>query len=387
MGRKQPRSIELFAGAGGLGMGVALAGFKHEMVVEWNRQACATLEFNKANKHPLIKTWDIHGCDVRDVNFERYAGLDLLSGGPPCQPFSIGGKHRGAHDHRNMFPEVFRSVRECQPKAVIIENVRGLARTAFRRYLEYIVLQLSHPEVEQKMGEEWESHLSRLERLHTSKRRSGLHYNVVWRVINAADYGIPQRRERVIFVGFRTDLDANWSFPEVTHSQEALLWEQNVSCQYWREHGMDAPLNEREARIRQMLGLSLDSTERWRTVRDAVKGLPDPTEGGVLPPNHFYVPGARSYVGHSGSKLDEPSKTLKAGDHGVPGGENTMVLPNGGVRYYTVREAARLQTFPDDFEFPISWTESMRQLGNAVPVKLAEMLATSIKRKLNAAQS
>lgn len=84
------------------------------------------------------------------------------------------------------------------------------------------------------------------------------------------------------------------------------------------------------------------------------------------------------YAGHSGSKLDEPSKTIKAGAHGVPGGENMVVLDDGSVRYYTVRESARIQTFPDDYLFSASWTESMRQIGNAVPVKLARAVGDSV---------
>jgi DNA (cytosine-5)-methyltransferase 1 len=108
--------------------------------------------------------------------------------------------------------------------------------------------------------------------------------------------------------------------------------------------------------------------KRWVTVRDALRGLGQPTGFG----NHVFQPGARIYKGHTGSPLDEPAKALKAGDHGVPGGENMMVLDTGGVRYFTIREAARLQGLPDDYEFPRSWSESMRQLGNAVPTQLAE---------------
>lgn len=102
--------------------------------------------------------------------------------------------------------------------------------------------------------------------------------------------------------------------------------------------------------------------------------------------NHVFNPGARSYPGHTGSPLDEPGKTLKAGDHGVPGGENMLLRPDGSVRYFTVREAARLQTFPDDYVFRGSWTETMRQLGNAVPVRLAEVIAGSVAATLRAAE-
>ena len=98
--------------------------------------------------------------------------------------------------------------------------------------------------------------------------------------------------------------------------------------------------------------------------------------------NHIVNPGARSYPGHTGSPLDEPAKTLKAGDHGVPGGENMLARPDGSIRYFTVREAARLQTFPDDYVFQGAWSEAMRQLGNAVPVKLAESIASAVARTL-----
>lgn len=114
------------------------------------------------------------------------------------------------------------------------------------------------------------------------------------------------------------------------------------------------------------------------TVRDAISGLPTPAKSRTSEEpglNHFFIPGAREYVGHSGSPLDEPSKTLKAGVHGVPGGENMLAMENGTVRYFTIRESARLQSFPDNFIFPGSWSESMRQIGNAVPVRLAELLA------------
>jgi DNA (cytosine-5)-methyltransferase 1 len=121
----------------------------------------------------------------------------------------------------------------------------------------------------------------------------------------------------------------------------------------------------------------------WLTVRDAIGDLPDSEKkprSGIA--NHTFNPGARSYAGHTGSPLDEPAKTLKAGDHGVPGGENMLARVDGSVRYFTVREAARLQTFPDDYTFCGAWTEAMRQLGNAVPVRLAETVARSVAETL-----
>lgn len=124
----------------------------------------------------------------------------------------------------------------------------------------------------------------------------------------------------------------------------------------------------------------------WRTVRDALLGIPDPEREPSAAKaylNHGFQAGARRYTGHTGSPLDEPAKTLKAGVHGVPGGENMLLRSDGSVRYFTIRESARLQTFPDDFLFHGAWSEAMRQLGNAVPVSLAELLARDIKHHLS----
>ena len=122
----------------------------------------------------------------------------------------------------------------------------------------------------------------------------------------------------------------------------------------------------------------------WRTVRDAISDLPSVVPGVACSkvPNHYCAAGAKSYPGHTGSPLDAPAKTLKAGDHGVPGGENMVRLMDESVRYFTVRESARLQSFPDEWVFEGSWTESMRQLGNAVPVKMVEAIATELYRTL-----
>ena len=112
--------------------------------------------------------------------------------------------------------------------------------------------------------------------------------------------------------------------------------------------------------------------------------MPDPEidgkQSGIL--NHVFNPGARQYPGHTGSPIDGPAKTLKAGDHGVPGGENMQTRNNGGVRYFAVRESARIQTFPDDYLFTGSWSETMRQLGNAMPVELAAFIGASIHKAL-----
>jgi DNA (cytosine-5)-methyltransferase 1 len=381
-------SIELFAGAGGLGMGLHKAGFHPQKVVEWDHDCCETLRENQVFEHPVVRDWPLTEGDVRHVDFKPFEDrLDLISGGPPCQPFSLGGKHKAHDDARDMFPQAIRAVREARPKAFIFENVKGLTRAAFRNYFEYIKLQLEHPELVARGEEDWTEHLARLERYHIHGVRDGLHYRVIAQVLNAADYGVPQKRERVVFVGFRDDLDLEWSFPVATHSSEALLWSQFREGLYWDRHKVasderpDDPATK--ARAAKLDGKP--STVAWATVRDAIANLPDPQwepDASRKVPNHRFQPGARTYAGHTGSPLDEPAKTLKAGVHGVPGGENMLAMPGGEVRYFTVRESARLQTFPDDYIFHGSWTETMRQLGNAVPPRLAEVIGRDVARKL-----
>lgn len=385
------KSVELFAGAGGLAIGVSRARFQHQAIIERDRHACATIRENQKQGVRPAKDWPLFEGDVRDFDYSTITNeLDLLAGGPPCQPFSLGGKHRGYQDDRNLFPEAIRAVRVLKPRVFMFENVKGLLRHSFAKYFEYIILQLSYPEIEPREGQDWTTHLSLLEQHHTHGRQRGLHYRLVFQMLNAANFGVPQKRERVFIVGFRSDLGIDWSFPQETHSRDRLLVQQWVTGEYWDIHKI-AKRNRPE--IPRAVKLQLPRLTQgvlpfgrpWRTVRDAVSSLPDPLvrreEADAI--NHRFIPGARIYKGHTGSLFDEPAKTLKAGDHGVPGGENMLAYADGRVRYFTVRESARLQTFPDKYIFPGTWGENMRQLGNAVPVTLAEKVAKSIRRRLD----
>jgi DNA (cytosine-5)-methyltransferase 1 len=386
------RSIELFAGAGGLAMGVSLAGFESIAVVEWDRWACDTIRENQRRGYPLVKDWPLWEGDVRGFDWSSIPeGIDLLAGGPPCQPFSMGGKHASHGDQRDMFPATVSLVRNLRPKAFIIENVKGLTRASFANYYQYILLQLEFPEVARRGQESWENHLRRLQAEKTTGalHGKGLTYNIVATLANAADYGVPQKRERVFIVGFRADLGIEWSFPKPTHSRDALLHAQWVSGQYWDRHqitrGERPHLPARLAGRSRLLGSSLFPIEEhpWRTTRDALTDMPDPRDELARSfYNHRFQGGAKSYKGHTGSTLDMPAKTLKAGDHGVPGGENMMVLDDGRVRYFSARESARIQTFPDGYVFHGAWSEIMRQLGNAVPVALARRVAASVAERL-----
>jgi DNA (cytosine-5)-methyltransferase 1 len=371
--------VELFAGGGGLLLGAALAGVRHEFAVERDRWACDTLMQNAASGYPLVRGLKVLRGDIRSVDWSLSGGqVDLVAGGPPCQPFSLGGKARAADDARDMFPTLAEAIAALRPRAFVVENVRGLTRQSFHDYYSYVKLRLAHPQIGSREGETWREHAARLEKEHTSGAGSALVYNLVDRVVDAADYGVPQRRHRVFIVGFRSDVRAGWAFPAPTHSGEALRLAQ-VRGDYFERHRVRA----KDRIVIRQPGQGDPDLLPWRTVRDALDGMPEPMPGGTSGwLDHRFQPGARSYPGHTGSPVDEPSKALKAGGHGVPGGENMLRRPDGSIRYYSVREAARIQTFPDEYALRGSWGEAMRQIGNAVPVLLAKVVMSSVARHL-----
>ncbi len=335
----------------------------------------------------------------------------MLAGGPPCQPFSLGGVHRGTEDERNMFPQMFRAIRELRPKAVICENVRGLLRPSFKPYFDYILNEMRLPFVERRKESTWGEHNEYLEKLIANESvESSLRYVVREIEVNAADYGVPQIRNRVIIVAFRADLGVNWPkfMPHKTHSEESMIHSMRERGPYWRRHKVVADVRElviaglpdfdyEDEKVKDKLKL-----EPWRTLRDAITGI-DENEGKPLPyvteeavkgklqvgdiPDHVGWPGARMYPGHTPNLLDRPAKTVKAGVHGVPGGESVMRLDDvdfanfgggTGYRYMTVREAARVMTFPDRWVLDGPRGEKMRQLGNAVPVKLGTVFSSAV---------
>ena len=230
----QKTILELFCGAGGLARGMENVGFEHRALVEWNNDACRTLNVN-------FDEDIVFNSDVREFDFSQYSGVDVISGGPPCQPFSIGGKHQSDNDERDMFPVATNAISEILPKAFVFENVKGLLRSSFSQYFQYIILQLTYPQFTLDQKVDWKKNLKKLERLHTSETYSGAKYNVIYRLLNAADYGVPQTRERVFIVGVRDDIGFEWSFPEKTHSLDTLLWSQYVTGEYWKRHKMSPP--------------------------------------------------------------------------------------------------------------------------------------------------
>ncbi len=345
--------LELFAGAGGLAIGTGRAGFRHVAAVERDPRACETLRANAG--FPVLE------ADATEIGYAAWAGVDLVCGGPPCQPFSSGGRAEGSRDARDMFPTLVRAVRETGPNLVLVENVKGLLRPKFSLYLQYILGQLSRPSVAPLDRESVESHMLRLS-------AADAEYHVTHILLNAADFGVPQVRERVFLLASKAGGPTG---PDCTHSLQSLLRHQWLTGGYWDGHGIEPVGGEWPPRLAKRIASAIgDDDSRgapWHTVRDAISDIM-----GDAPARP-----AKSYKGHTGSGLDMPSKTLKAGVHGVPGGENMVRTPDGD-RHYTTREAARVQGFPDSWAFNHSWTGSMRQIGNAVPPPLAEAVARAL---------
>jgi DNA (cytosine-5)-methyltransferase 1 len=358
-------------------------------VSEFDSRACQTLRLNGAHDlavDPDLSTWPLIEGDCHEIDWTDFRGeIDLLAGGPPCQPFSLGGVHKGQDDRRNLFPEAARALHEIHPRAFVFENVRGLARPSFRPYFDYIVRRLTLPGSLPNANETWEGHDRRI-----TEEIGGIEpffrYDVKTKIVNAADFGLPQQRHRVFFIGFRGDLGIEWEFPAATHSADALIRDQ-LDGTYWKEHGLKPrSIEVAESRRARIEKLDLSGVARWRTLRDAISGLPEPIDGVEAPgfDSHFGIPGARLYKGHSGSRLDWPAKSVKAGVHGPPGGEHIVVRDDGSYRYLTVRECARLQGFPDDYEFAGPRSEAMRQIGNAVPVELGRVMVSHVASQLRA---
>jgi DNA (cytosine-5)-methyltransferase 1 len=170
-------TLEICAGAGGQSYGLEQAGFDHELAVEIDSDACATLRLNRPG-------WDVHEGDVREINGRDYRGIDLLAGGVPCPPFSVAGKQLGADDERDLFPEALRLVREAKPAAVMLENVKGLASARFTTYRESIVQEL------EKLG-----------------------YKVAWQPLLSSEFGVPQLRPRFILVALRRSTYKKFEWP------------------------------------------------------------------------------------------------------------------------------------------------------------------------------
>lgn len=423
-------------------MAVHQAGFRPLLFNEFDSRACETLIASArktlgvdglertAEKNPKPpqsgQPAPLYPGDVSDLDLSALQGkVDVLAGGPPCQPFSAGGVAKGDEDRRNMFPAMFKAVREMRPKAVICENVRGLLRPSFAEYFQYIQNELRLPFEKRDDKDKWQDHNAHLTRILdklSDEDSDRDRYKVVMMPVNAANYGVPQVRNRVVIVAFRADLGVDIdAFEKYVKTEKFSEWALYRSMRdedgpYWKRHP-NVPDHVRD-RVRARLPKMIkeDDCQPWRTLRDAIQGYGTDVKLPALPQvnverltekfdfgreigvvGHIGWPGARIYKGHTPNELDRPAKTVKAGVHGVPGGESVMLLderirdassPDGWTylhRYMTVRETARVMTFPDEWHGSGPRGEQMRQLGNAVPVVLGEFFAKAVADALAAA--
>jgi DNA (cytosine-5)-methyltransferase 1 len=295
-------SIEVCAGAGGQALGLERAGFEHLDLVEIDEWACKTLRANRPE-------WRVSECDLRNFKASKYKGIDLYAGGLPCPPFSIAGKQLGENDERNLFSIAIEQIAQCRPKAVLIENVRGLLNPSFTAYRDWIVASL---------------------------RKQGFGF-VDWKIHNACDFGVPQQRPRLILVALKSAYADKFAWPYGTRTM-----------------------------------LTVGKTLKDLMAANGWKGVSawHKKANGIAP---TIVGGSKK---HGGPDLG-PTRARKAwAQLGVDGLGIANEAPNSdfppdAMPKLTVRMVARIQGFPDEWEFVGRKTHAHRQVGNAFPPSVA----------------
>lgn len=310
-------SIEICAGAGGQALGLEAAGFRHVALVEYEKDYCECLRQNR----PM---WDVKCMDVRFFDGRAYRGkIDLLAGGVPCPPFSVAGKQLGSEDERDLFPQMLRLVEEINPKAVMIENVRGFLGRQFDTYRNSIIHHLN-----------------------------SLGYNIHIRLLNASDYGVPQLRPRAIIVGIRTDIFDLFTFPlprpQLNHNVGNAIFDLMVANGW-------------------------EGAEEWK--KKATKIAPT------------LVGGSKK---HGGPDLGPTRARAAWAEMGIDGRGIANEAPAAdfdGMPRLTPRMMARLQGFPDDWQFGNRKTTACRMIGNAFPPPVAREVGLRIKYVLDYASN
>ncbi|WP_304344188.1 DNA (cytosine-5-)-methyltransferase [Chryseobacterium koreense] len=327
--------LELFAGAGGLAVGMEMSGLKCVALNEIDKFACATLRKNRPN-------WNVLEGDIRDFNFSEYKGkVHVVTGGFPCQAFSYAGKRLGFEDARGtLFYEFARVVKEVNPPICIGENVRGL---------------LSHDK-----GKTLQGMISILDEI-------GYRVTPV-EVLKAINYKVPQKRERLILVGIRKDIDINYEYPKpykkIYNLKDALKKGELFDCDAPKSNGAKYPKSKKEV---------LDLVPPKGYWRDLPIEIQKEFMGGS-----FYLGGGKTGMARR-IGWDEPCLTLTCS----PAQKQTERCHPDETRPFTVREYARIQTFPDEWEFAGSLAQQYKQIGNAVPVNLGREVGYSIVKFLN----
>lgn len=300
-------SIEICAGAGGQALGLEMAGFNHLALVEIDQHACRTLRRNRPH-------WNVIEQDIKDFSAIEFKGIDLLAGGIPCPPFSVAGNQLGEQDERNLFPEVIRLASECLPKAIMIENVKGLLDEKFKDY-----------------------------RLLITEQIEALGYNVFWNLLNSCDFGVPQFRQRTLLVALKNEYakSFSWPLPSIHKAPSVGV-----------------------ALFDEMSKYGWEKAEDWCVHANAIAptlvGGSKKHGGPDLGPTRARK--AWALLGVDGRTIaEEPPK---------PGFE--------GLPRLTVKMAALIQGFPSEWEFMGKKTPAYRQVGNAFPPPIAKAVGESI---------
>lgn len=306
-------TIELCAGGGGQALGLEMAGYHHTAVVEYEALFCTTLRANRPQ-------WNVQQMDIRHFRAADYKGIDLLAGGVPCPPFSIAGKQLGADDERDMFPAALRIIEEIKPRAVMLENVAGLASAKFESYRKGLMARLS------KMG-----------------------YQPDWQILQSSDYGVPQLRPRFILVALRPR-DAEFFHWPIAQPNKAFVGEKLVDLM--AERGW--------------LG-----AENWASNRAC----------GVAP---TLVGGSKKHGGPDlgPTRAKQQWRELGVDGMGIANEAPGADFPAGGFPRLTLKMAARIQSFPDEWNFWGGKTASYRQIGNAFPPLVAKAVGCAIRSAL-----
>lgn len=319
-------AIELFAGAGGLALGLEQAGIKTLEYVEFDKACCETLKANRPE-------WNVVCDDIHNVDFTAYRDkVDIVTGGFPCQAFSYAGKKLGFEDTRGtLFHEFARCVKEVNPKIFLGENVRGLVSHDKGRTLATII------EVLESLG-----------------------YTVQYQVLNAAFHGVGQKRERIVIIGIRNDLNIEFAYPKPDDKMTTL-----------RQALKDCPPSIGE-----------EYSEKKRKVLELVPpggcwiDLPEDVAKAYMGKSYYSGGGRRGMARRI--SWDEPSLTLTCS----PSQKQTERCHPEETRPFTVREYARIQSFPDDWKFCGGITDQYKQIGNAVPVEMARRIGVQLKRAI-----
>lgn len=302
-------TLEICAGAGGQALGLEQAGFHHVALVEIEKQYCETLKRNRPQ-------WNVICQDVQEFKGRPYRNkVDLLAGGVPCPPFSVAGKQLGQQDERDLFPEAIRLTKEIRPKAIMLENVRGLQDPKFDDYRVYIT------ESFETMG-----------------------YHMIWKLIHSSDFGVPQLRPRMILVGIRKDLyHKDFLFPTGSGQAPSVgetLWDL-LGEKGWK------------------------GVARWKEQADRIA----PT----------IVGGSKKHGGPDLGPTRAKRAWAEMGIDGKGIANEAPKVDFVGMPRLTCRMVARIQGFPDDWIFTGSKTAQYRQIGNAFPPPVAKAIGEAIK--------